>query len=132
MAETLHFDLVAPDKRLFSADVEMAVVPGSEGDMGILPGHAFLVANLRPGVLYVHDKDTVIKRIYVGGGFVEVGPQGCTVLADVAFDLGEVSRGDIEQQLAVLEQTLTTSNEAQYQQIEARIAQKKALLASMS
>ena len=80
---TFHFDLVSPEKLLFSGDVEQVDVPGAEGDFGVLANHAPFVATLRPGILTVHGADGA-QKIVVFGGFAEVSAQGLTVLADVA------------------------------------------------
>ncbi len=79
----LHFDLVSPEKLLFSGEVDQVDVPGSEGDFGVLAGHAPLVATLRPGILTMY-RDGGDLRVVVDGGFAEVGPSGLTVLADMA------------------------------------------------
>jgi F-type H+-transporting ATPase subunit epsilon len=97
---TFHFDLVAPDKLVFSGEVEQVDVPGSEGDFGVLAGHAPLVAMLKPGILVVH-ADGGQRRIVVTGGFAEVNPQGLTILADTAtpaenFDVAALA-GEIKQ-----------------------------------
>src|SRR5215471_19372773 len=80
---TFHFDLVSPEKVLFSGEVNQVDVPGAEGDFGVLAGHAPLVSTLRPGVLVIFG-DGGPRRIVVNGGFAEVGPNGLTVLADMA------------------------------------------------
>jgi F-type H+-transporting ATPase subunit epsilon len=80
---TFHFDLVSPEKLLFSGDVDQVDVPGSEGDFGVLAGHAPLMTTLRPGILVLH-REAGALRVVVNGGFAEVNPQGLTVLADFA------------------------------------------------
>jgi len=79
----LHFELVSPEKLLFSGDVEQVDVPGVEGDFGVLEGHAPLVATLRPGVVTVFVGGNQ-ERIVVLGGFAEVSAKGLTVVADLA------------------------------------------------
>ncbi|MDO9458994.1 MAG: F0F1 ATP synthase subunit epsilon [Alphaproteobacteria bacterium] len=86
MADRLTFELVSPERLLLSAQVDMVVVPGTEGEFGVLAGHAPLVSTLRPGVISVHD-EKAIQRIFVRGGFAEVTPDGLTVLAEEAIDL---------------------------------------------
>ena len=86
---TFHFDLVSPEKLLFSGEVEQVDVPGSEGDFGVLAGHAPLVSLLRPGILTVHAGGGS-ERIVVLGGFVEVSAEGLTVLADVATSVEDI------------------------------------------
>ncbi|MEX0752648.1 MAG: F0F1 ATP synthase subunit epsilon [Xanthobacteraceae bacterium] len=88
---TFRFDLVAPDKLVFSGEVEQVDVPGAEGDFGVLAGHAPLVALLKPGILVVHEAGQE-RRFVVLGGFAEVNPQGLTVLADVASSIEELDR----------------------------------------
>jgi F-type H+-transporting ATPase subunit epsilon len=80
---TFHLDLVSPEKLLFAGEVEQVDVPGSEGDFGVLAGHAPLIATLRPGILVIYREGSAVK-IVVNGGFAEVGPTGLTVLADMA------------------------------------------------
>src|SRR5258707_9748200 len=84
---TFHFDLVSPEKLLFSGEVNQVDVPGSEGDFGVLAGHAPLITTLRPGILVIYGERGAL-RIVVDGGFAEVGPGGLTVLADMAGPAG--------------------------------------------
>jgi F-type H+-transporting ATPase subunit epsilon len=98
MAEKLHFELVSPERLLMSSDVDMVVVPGVEGDFGVLIDHAPAVSTLRAGILEVHNGDEP-QRLLVRGGFAEVNPEGLTVLAEEATPLGEVDRAALEAQL---------------------------------
>ena len=86
-----QFDLVAPEKLLFSGQVDQVDVPGSEGDFGVLAGHAPLVSTVRPGVLVIY-RDGGELRIVVNGGFAEVNSAGLTVLAEMAVPLEEFDR----------------------------------------
>jgi F-type H+-transporting ATPase subunit epsilon len=97
--ELLHFEFVSPESVLFSGDVDQVDLPGSEGDLGILPGHAPLVTTLRPGIVTII-REGAREPVVVIGGFAEVGPGGLTVLADRAvaradFDLESLA-GDIK------------------------------------
>jgi F-type H+-transporting ATPase subunit epsilon len=85
---TFQFDLVSPEKLLFSGEVDQVDVPGSEGDFGVLAGHAPLVSTLRPGILTMYREGGEL-RVVVDGGFAEVGPAGLTVLADMAVPVEE-------------------------------------------
>jgi F-type H+-transporting ATPase subunit epsilon len=80
---SFHFDLVSPEKILFSGEVEQVDVPGTEGEFGVLAGHAPLVATVKPGILTIFATGEP-ERIVVGGGFAEVSPEGLTVLAELA------------------------------------------------
>jgi F-type H+-transporting ATPase subunit epsilon len=99
---TFHFDLVSPEKLLFSGDVEQVDVPGAEGDFGVLANHAPFVATLRPGILTVHGTGGA-QKIVVLGGFAEVSAQGLTVLADVAEAIEDIDRAVISTRISELE-----------------------------
>lgn len=98
MADKLHFELVSPEKLLMSKDVDMVVVPGVEGDFGVLVNHAPAVSTLRAGILEVHNGDAP-ERLLVRGGFAEVNPEGLTILADEATPLADIDRAALEEQL---------------------------------
>ena len=106
MADTLQFELVSPERLLLSEAVSMVVVPGTEGNFGVLPGHALLISTVRPGIIDVYDEGQVSERIFVSGGFAEVTPERCTVLADEAMPLSSLDRGAIEGELRTLESTV--------------------------
>jgi F-type H+-transporting ATPase subunit epsilon len=93
---TFKLELVSPEKLLLSRAVEMAVLPAAEGEMGVLPGHAPMIVALRGGVISVTEGGQVTDRLFVGGGFAEVTPDRCTVLADEATPVGQLSRADAE------------------------------------
>ena len=97
-----HFDLVSPEKLLFSGEVEQVDVPGAEGDFGVLANHAPFVATLRPGILTVHGASGV-QKIVVLGGFAEVSAQGLTVLADAADAIEDIDRTAISTRVSELE-----------------------------
>src|SRR6185436_4586431 len=99
---TFHFELVSPDKVSFSGEVDQVDVPGSEGDFGVLAGHAPLIALLRPGIMTVYAGGEQ-TRLVVLGGFAEVGPDGLTVLADVATALEDLDRGALQARIAEME-----------------------------
>jgi F-type H+-transporting ATPase subunit epsilon len=88
---TFHFDLVSPEKLAFSGEVDQVDVPGTEGDFGVLAGHAPVVATIRPGILTV-TTGTNHQKIIVLGGLAEVSEKGLTVLADVATSVQDVDR----------------------------------------
>ncbi|NQW00205.1 MAG: F0F1 ATP synthase subunit epsilon [Rhodospirillales bacterium] len=92
MADTVEFELVSPERLLKSESVEMVVVPGAEGDLGVLPGHSPLIATVRPGVIRIHQGGSVKESIFVAGGFCEVSPERCTVLAEEAMPVGDIDK----------------------------------------
>lgn len=100
MAATTGFELVSPERLLMQQQVEMVVVPGAEGNLGVLPRHAPLISTLRPGVIDVFEKRNADPtRIFVAGGFVEVTPERCTVLAEEAIPVQELDTAALDQQI---------------------------------
>ena len=102
---TFHFELVSPEKLVFSGEVEQVDVPGAEGDFGVLAGHAPMVTTLRPGILTVSGAGDD-QKIVVLGGFAEVSAEGLTVLADVAEAVEDIDRGMITTRIGELEQRI--------------------------
>jgi F-type H+-transporting ATPase subunit epsilon len=86
---TFHFDLVSPEKLLFSGEVDQVDVPGAEGDFGVLAEHAPFVSVIRPGILTIYNQNET-QRVVIFGGFAEVSPAGLTILADQAMPVEDV------------------------------------------
>jgi F-type H+-transporting ATPase subunit epsilon len=101
----LHFELVSPEKLVFSGEVDQVDVPGAEGDFGVLQGHAPFIATLRPGILTVHGAGGA-QKIVVLGGFAEVSAEGLTVLADLAETVEEIDRELITARISELERDI--------------------------
>ena len=100
MDETILFEIVTPAKLTLSQEVHLVVVPGEGGNIGILPRHAPLLSSLRPGTIDIHDqKMKVVDKIFVEQGFVDVTPERCTVLAEEAIPVREITRDFAEQRL---------------------------------
>ena len=96
----VSFRLVMPERELLATEADMVVVPGSEGDFGVLPGHAPLISTVRPGVLEVFQGNKVEQRFLVAGGFAEVTPTTCTILVDEAVPQDKLTRDYAAQRLA--------------------------------
>ena len=122
MADKLHFNLVSPEKELFSGDVDMVEAPGAEGVFGVLPNHAPFMSVLLPGVVKVKS-GTEEKRIFVRGGFAEVTPMGLTILAEEAIPVAELSRDMIAERIKWAEEDLGDADTG----IETRMAAEEAL-----
>jgi ATP synthase, F1 epsilon subunit (delta in mitochondria) len=132
MAEKVQFELVSPERLLMSQAVEMVVVPGAEGDFGVLHGHAPLISTVRPGVIDVHDDGTVTDRIFVAGGFAEVTAERCTVLAEEAIRLKDLDRAQLESDLRRMREELAVArDDAERQAITTRIEIAEAKLAAL-
>ena len=95
----IDVEIVSPEKRLLARAVEMVVVPGSEGDLAAMPEHAPMIVLLRGGVVSLHDGGKVTDTFFVAGGFAEITAERCTILADEATPLAELSRADGEVKL---------------------------------
>ena len=95
----LKLEIVSPEKLLLSRDVDMVVIPAAEGDMGILEGHSPVTVMLRGGVVSLYEGEKVVESLFVGGGFAEVTPEGCTVLAGEAMPVNEINRDQAEKRL---------------------------------
>ncbi len=102
----LHFELVSPEKLVFSGEVSQVDVPGAEGDFGVLEGHAPFVTTLRPGILTVHGSGGA-QRIVVLGGFAEVSSEGLTVLADMAEAAENIDRAVITERISAMEKQIS-------------------------
>lgn len=129
-ATTVEFELVSPQKLVVSEPVEMVVVPGAEGGIGVLPGHSPLIATVRPGVIDIHEAGKVKERIFVGGGFAEVSPERCTVLAEEATAVGDIDRSAAETRLSDAKQALEGADEGATAEAERQIAIAEGLLAA--
>jgi F-type H+-transporting ATPase subunit epsilon len=133
MADKVQFELVSPERLLVSEPVDMVVVPGSEGDFGVLPGHAPFISTVRPGVIEVFEGSTVTERIFVAGGFAEVTGERCTVLAEEAAALNDVNRVEVEADLRRLNEDLAAArDDAERAAIATRIEVAEAKLAAAS
>jgi F-type H+-transporting ATPase subunit epsilon len=106
MPDRLEFELVAPEHLLISELVEMVVVPGTEGNFGVLPGHAPLISTIRPGMIEIYQGQTVTRQIFIVSGIAEVTQERCTVLADEAVSPDALDRGAIEADLRVVDGNL--------------------------
>ena len=106
MADKVQFELVSPEKLLLSEAVDMVVVPGTEGNFGVLAGHSLLISTVRPGVIDVYEGNQISERIFVSGGFAEVTAERCTVLADEAVPLSALDAATIEANQRTLEGAL--------------------------
>ena len=111
MADRVEFELVTPERVLLSEMVEMVVVPGTEGNFGVLRGHAPLISTIRPGMIEIYQGQTVTRRVFVVSGIAEVTPEGCTVLADEAMAPDEVDRDAIEAELQTVQGNLPSLRE---------------------
>ena len=101
---TISFDLVSPENLVFNDEVGTIIVPGKDGDLGILPGHSKVMSSLRPGRVMVYSEDkNLIKSFFVSGGFAEINPEKCIVLAESVVELNTLEKSLIEKEIQDLE-----------------------------
>jgi F-type H+-transporting ATPase subunit epsilon len=132
MADKLHFDLVSPEARVFQGDVDMVVVPGSEGDFGVLAGHAPVMSTISAGAIAVHN-GTDVTRTFIIGGFAEINAAGLTILAEEAIDLASLDASEVSRQLTEAKEDLGQArNDEEVADAQARIDKFEALIAALA
>ena len=99
MAEKFKIEVTTPGKMVFRSEVEMATIPGADGEFGVLAGHSAVISNLQPGVVNIYANDNIESRIFVAGGFVEVNNHETTVLATEAYDLSKITKAEVQDKL---------------------------------
>ena len=101
---TISFDLVSPEHLIFNEEVGMIIVPGKDGDFGVLPGHSKLMSSLRPGRIMIYSEDkNLLKSFFVSGGFAEVNPEKCIILAESVDDMSTLDKSIIQNRIQDLE-----------------------------
>ncbi len=108
--DKVSFELATPEALVASVAVDMVVVPGAEGDFGVLPGHAPFISTVRAGVIDVYDGDKIDQRIFVANGFAEVNERGCTVLSSEAYPVDALDRGEVEERLKAAQDELADAD----------------------
>ena len=115
MKSTMSFDLVSPEQLVFNDKAGMIIVPGKEGDIGVLPGHSKLLSSLRAGRVMVYGEDKhLLQSFFVSGGFVEINPEKCIVLAEKVEEMSSLVKSTIEQQVRELENETNDESKLQY------------------
>lgn len=131
MADKTKFELVAPERLLASLDVDMVVVPGTEGDFGVMAGHAPVISTLRIGTIDVCNGGAITDRIFVAGGFAEASAERVTVLADEATRIADIDKTAVTKEIEGLRGKLGAATEdGERRSIAARIEIASAKLAA--
>ena len=100
----ISFDLVSPENLIFSEEVGMIIIPGKDGDIGVLPGHSKLLSSLRPGRVMIYGEEkNLLKSFFVSGGFTEINPEKCIVLAESIDEMSQLDKSLIEKEIQELE-----------------------------
>lgn len=111
MAELFQFELVSPERQLLSEQVLEVVVPGTEGEFGVLKDHSPFMSTMKPGILKVRKDGGQMDEYFVRGGFADVAPGGLTVLAEQAVPVSEISADDLAQQIKNAEEDVADAKD---------------------
>lgn len=115
MKNTISFDFVSPENILFNDEVGMIIVPGKDGDIGVLPGHCKLLSSLRSGRVMVYGEGKqLLKSFFVSGGFVEINPDKCILLAEEVYEMNALDKNVIKQQMQELENEKSEESKKQF------------------
>ena len=110
----ISLDLVSPENLIFNEEVGMVIVPGKDGDFGVLPGHSKLMSSLRPGRIMIYSEDNnLLKSFFVSGGFAEVNPEKCIILAESVDDMSVLDKSKIQNTIQDLEKLDDTKSKEQ-------------------
>ena len=115
MEATISFDLVSPEQLVFNDKAGMIIVPGKEGDIGVLPGHSKFLSSLRSGRVMVYGEDKqLLKSFFLSGGFVEINPEKCIVLTDEVSEMSKLDKSTIEKQMQELQNDTSDESKKLY------------------
>lgn len=127
-AEAFTFELVSPAQIELRGHESKVVIPGLKGDFMVLPGHTRMITNLREGVLRVIRNDQEAHQLYIAGGFADIGPDHCTVLASQAIPIHKLDEKTLQERLELLTDDLQEASEETKPDLEKEIAQIKTKL----
>ena len=115
MESTIPFDLVSPEQLIFNDKVGMVIIPGKDGDIGVLPNHSRLLSSLRPGRVMIYDENKkLINSFFVSAGFVEINPEGCLLLAEQVFEINSLDVKEIEMELSEIANETSEESKEKY------------------
>ena len=133
MAEAFQFDLVSPERLLVSQQVESVVIPGAEGEMTVMARHAPVMTTIKPGLVTVHPAEGGPERYVVFGGFADVVPTGCTLLAESAVAVRDIDRDDLARRIKDASEDLADAGDEQARtRAEEYLAQLTTLQAALA
>jgi len=132
MAMTVHCDIVSAEEEVFSGLIEFVSVTGSLGDLGIYPGHAPLLSELKPGPVELRKQGGEQDIFYISGGFLEVQPHKVTVLADTALHAGDLDEAAAMEAQKHAEQAMSDkTSEFEYSKAASQLAEATAQLRTL-
>ena len=127
----MQFQLITPEKVFYSGDIAEVVVPGEDGEFGVLEGHAPTISTLKPGVVVIQTSEGKTHKVAVLGGVAEAIPERCSVLAEVARSLDGVSKDDLQAELSEANARLDAANDDDIQQAAREVAMIEAALSAV-
>lgn len=127
-------DLVSPEKVLTSEPVTFAIVPASEGPIGVLPGHSPLLTSMAPGVIEMHPVSGDVRRVFISGGFLDISPENCTVLAVNATDVSELDEAQVRSDYDALVETRgkIANDDPEAKRLDDQIMVQKAMIEAIT
>lgn len=134
MATQFNFELVSPEEKVVSEPAFQVTIPGEEGDVGVRAGHMSLVISIRPGVVTIQRQENgAVERVFIAGGFADIGQDHVTVLAEEAFPIANLNVEKLHQELRNLEDELKIAkDDAEVAKIESRRALVASMIASIA
>ena len=111
MAEPFQFELVSPERLLVSEKVESVIIPGTEGEMTVMANHAPVMTTIKPGIVTVNPVSGGAERYVVFGGFADILPTGCTLLAESAVHVDNIDKGDIARRIQIAREDLDNAKD---------------------
>ncbi len=111
MAQAFQFELVSPERLLVSEQVDSVVIPGADGEMTVMASHAPVMTTIKPGVVTVNAVGGKTERYVVFGGFADILPTGCTLLAESAVAVGDIDRADIARRIQEAREDLSDAKD---------------------
>ena len=131
----IALEIISPEKLLLARDVDMVVIPGTEGDIGVLPGHSKLITGLRGGLVDIYEKNQVTDRFFVSGGFAEITESRCAVLADEIIrqaDLDPAKAADALAKAKAAYEAVNPQNADAYREATDRLISAQAMVDSIA
>jgi len=112
MTDTLHLEIVSPERLLKDVEVAMVVVPGTDGDFGALPAHAPMMSTIRPGVIEIYETEAgEPEKLFVKSGLAQISDTGLTILAEEMIDLNTVDTAELAADLAKAQEDVNAATE---------------------
>lgn len=111
LENTLKFEIVTPEQCLHEDIVSQVVLPAVHGMIGILPKHAPMILGLKPGVIDVYRDDSIVERVFVGGGFAHIDEKRCTVMADEGIYVSDIKRSEVEKYIKEVQTEMKEARE---------------------